>query len=138
MYYWLLCLDILMTGKEEKSTIDGLTQLREIHSCQVYDPHYSNVIMSTIASQTTSLTIVYSTVYSGADKKKHQSSTSLAFVRRIHWGSLNSLHKWPVTRKMFPFDDVIMIVSFLYLPQYSLDPFHIYTFIKQLQKVCCA
>ena len=33
---------------------------------------------------------------------------SLAFVRGIHWWLVNSPHKWPVTRKMFPFDDVIM------------------------------
>ena len=64
--------------------------------------------MSTIASQITSLTIVYSTVYSGADQSKHQSSASLAFVWGIHRGPVNSPHKWPVTRKMFPFDDVIM------------------------------
>ena len=64
--------------------------------------------MSTIASQITSLTIVYSTVYSGADQSKHQSSTSLAFVWGIHRSPVNSPHKWPVTRKMFPFDDVIM------------------------------
>ena len=62
-----------------------------------------------IAFQITSLTIVYSTVYSGADQRKHQSSASLAFVRGIHWGPVNSPHKWPVTRKLFPFDDVIMI-----------------------------
>ena len=64
--------------------------------------------MGTIASQTTSLTIVYSTVYSEADQRKHQSSASLAFVWEIHWGPVNSPHKWPVTQKMFPFDDVIM------------------------------
>ena len=66
--------------------------------------HYGDVVMGTVASQITSLTIVYSTVYSGADQRKHQSSASLAFVREI----LNSPHKWPVTRKMFPFGDVIM------------------------------
>ena len=70
--------------------------------------HYNDVIMGAIASQITSLTIVYSTVYSGADHRKHQSSASLAFVRGIHRGPVNSLHKWPVTRKMFPFDDVFM------------------------------
>ena len=70
--------------------------------------HYNDVIMGTIASQITRLTIVYSTDYSDADQRKHQSSASLAFVRGIHWGSVNSPHKWPVTRKMFPFDDVIM------------------------------
>ena len=64
--------------------------------------------MSKLASQITSLTIVYSTVYSGPDQTKHQSSASLAFVRGIHRGPVNSPHKWPVTRKMFPFDDVIM------------------------------
>ena len=54
------------------------------------------------------LTIVYSIVYSDADQRKHQSSASLAFVRGIHRGPVNSPHKWPVTRKMFPFDDVIV------------------------------
>ena len=64
--------------------------------------------MGVISSQITSLTIVYLTVYSDADHRKHQSSTSLAFVRGIHRGPVNSPHKWPVTWKMFPFDDVIM------------------------------
>ena len=64
--------------------------------------------MDAMASNITSLTIVYSTVYSGADQRKHQSSASLAFVRGIHRSPVNSPHKWPVTRKMFPFDVVIM------------------------------
>ena len=71
--------------------------------------HYDDVIMTTMASHITSLTIVYSTVYSGADQRKHQSSASLAFVRGIHRGPVNSPHKRPVTRKTFPFDDVIMV-----------------------------
>ena len=70
--------------------------------------HYGDVIMDAIASQIISLTIVYSTVYSDADQRKHPSSTSLAFVWGIHRGPANSPHKWPVTRKMFPFGDVIM------------------------------
>ena len=57
--------------------------------------------MSPMASQITSLGIVYSTVYPGADQTKHQSSASLAFVRRIHRGPVNSPHKRPVTRKYF-------------------------------------
>ena len=65
--------------------------------------------MGAIASQITSLAIAYSTVYSDADQRKHQSSASLAFVWGIHRGPVNSPHKWPVTRKMFLFDDVIMI-----------------------------
>ena len=64
--------------------------------------------MTTMAFQITSLTVVYSTVYSGADQSKHQSSASLEFVWGIHRGPVNSPHKGPVTRKMFPFDDVIM------------------------------
>ena len=70
--------------------------------------HYGDVIMGAIASQITSLTIVYSTVYSDADQRKLQSSASLAFVRGIHRGPVNSPHILPVTRKMFLFDDVIM------------------------------
>ena len=70
--------------------------------------HYCYVITGPTASQITSLTIVYSIVYSGADQIKHQSSASLAFVWGIHRRPVNSPHKWPVTRKMFPFDDVIM------------------------------
>ena len=57
--------------------------------------------MCAMASQITSLTIVYSTVYSGVDQRKNQSSASLAFVRGIHRWPVNSPHKWPVTRKMF-------------------------------------
>ena len=74
----------------------------------VVTTHYNDVIMSLIASQITSHTIVYSTVYSDANQRKHQSSASLVFVRGIHRGHMNSPHKGPVTRKMFPFDDVIM------------------------------
>ena len=73
--------------------------------------HYNDVIMAAMASQITSPTIVYSTVYSGADQRKHQSSVSLAFVWGIHRWPANSPHKWPVTRKMLPFDDVIMRVA---------------------------
>ena len=65
--------------------------------------------MGAMASQITSLTIVYPTVYSGADQRKHQSSALLALMRWIHRWPMNSPHKGPVTRKMFPFDDVIML-----------------------------
>ena len=64
--------------------------------------------MGANASQIASVTIVYSIVYSGVDQRKHQSSASLAFVGGIRRGPVNSPHKWPVTRKMLPFDDVIM------------------------------
>ena len=71
--------------------------------------HYNGVIMSAMVSQLTSLTIVYSIVYSGADGIKHQSSASLAFVRGIHCWPVNSPHKEPL---MFPFDDVIMFIIY--------------------------
>ena len=64
--------------------------------------------MSAMASQITSLTIVYSTVCSVADQRKHQSSASLVFVRGIRRWRVNSPHNGPVTRKLFPFDDVIV------------------------------
>ena len=70
--------------------------------------HYNDITMGSLASQITSLTIVYSAVYSGADQRKHQSSASLAIVRGIHRGPMNSPHKWAVMRKVFPFDDIIM------------------------------
>ena len=75
--------------------------------------HYDDVIMTMLESQITSLTVVYSIVYSGVHQRKHQSSASLAFVREIHRGPVNFPHKWPVTRKMFPFDDVIMLTNTL-------------------------
>ena len=67
--------------------------------------HFTDVIRSTIGAQITSLTIVYSTVYSGADQRKCQSSASQAFV--FTRGPVNSVHKRPVTQKMFPFDDSV-------------------------------
>ena len=70
--------------------------------------HYNDVIMSTMSSQITSLTIVYSTVYSGVYQRRHQSSASLAFVWGIHRWPVNSPHKCSVTRIMFPLDNVIM------------------------------
>ena len=74
--------------------------------------------MGTIASKITSLTSIYSTIYWDTDQRKQQSSASLVFVWGIHRGPVrgpvNSPHKWPVTRKMFPFDDVIMECCMLY------------------------
>ena len=69
--------------------------------------HYNDVIMSTMASQITSASMVYSSVCSNTNQRKHQSSGSLAFVRGFPRGPVNSPHKRPVTRNMFPFDDVI-------------------------------
>ena len=89
----------ILAGNNWNIRRDGVRKQRD---------HYNDVTMSEIASQITSLTIVYSILHSDADQRKHQSSASLAFVWGSHRGTVNSPHKWPVTRKMFPFDDVIM------------------------------
>ena len=69
--------------------------------------HYNDVIMSAMASQITSLMIVYSIVYSRRRSKK----TSKLRVTGPLWPN----DKWPVTRKMFPFDDVIMWIKTIHL-----------------------
>ena len=81
------------------------------YMCKCRLQHYSNVIMSVMVSQITGVSMVCSTICSGANQRKDQSPASLAFVRGIHRWPVNSLHKGPVTRKMFPFDDVIMKMS---------------------------
>ena len=73
----------------------------ESHGGWTNHTHYNDVIMSAMASQITSIAIVYSTFYSGAEQRKHQSSASLAFVRGIHRSPVNFPQKWPVTRKCF-------------------------------------
>ena len=59
-------------------------------------------------SQITSISILCSTICSGADQRKHKSFASLAFVRGIHRWLVDSPHKGPVVWKMFPFDTTIM------------------------------
>ena len=91
-----------------RSGTDGLEQDSRNSS------HYSDIIMGAMASEISSFTIVYSTVYSGANQRKHQSSASLAIC--VGNSPVNSPHKWPVTRKMLPFDDVIMVNTLELLP----------------------
>ena len=76
--------------------------------------HYGDVIMGDIASQITSFAIVYSTVYSYADQRKLQSSTSLAFVWGIHRGPVNSPHKWPVTLNVWSVDGLCYLCWWRY------------------------
>ena len=98
----------IVNSKSSLSLVDDHCFRRGGGGGGIWYSHYGDVIMGMVASQITSLTIVYSIVYSEADQRKQQSSASLAFVQGIHRGPVNSPHKWPVTRKMFPFDDVIM------------------------------
>ena len=65
--------------------LESLTEL----SALWFVLYYRDVIIGAMASQITSLTIVYSTVYSGEDQRKHHSSASLAFLRGIHWWPVN-------------------------------------------------
>ena len=73
------------------------------------DKHYSDVIMDAMESQITGVTVVCSTVCSGANQRKHQSPALSAFVRGIHRLPLDFPYKGPVMRKMFPFDEVVMV-----------------------------
>ena len=72
--------------------------------------HYSDVIMGVMESQINSLTIVYSKLFRCRSKKTPKLCVTgpWPFVRGIHRSPVNSTHKGPVTRKMFPFDDVIV------------------------------
>ena len=76
--------------------------------CDVVNTYYSDVTIRKMASQVTDVTIVYSTVCPCVDQSAHQSSASQAFVRGNPRWPVNSPHKGTLTRKMFPFDDVII------------------------------
>ena len=125
------CFDVIITKPPLKVGYGWVTTLQSFHTdvifCQDLNSvpnelsgyrtmpgkssfHYNGVIMGAMASQITGVSI-YSTDCSDADQRKHQSSASLAFVRGIHRWSVNSPHKEPVTRKMLPFDDVIMSLT---------------------------
>ena len=93
-------------------------------SAETIPGHYNDAMISKVVSEITSLMIVYSTVYSGTDQRKHQSFTSLAFVRGINRWLVNSPYKEPVTWKMFPFDDVIMRTGSIQLPWPLASPKH--------------
>ena len=83
----------------------------EPNSLMLSDGHSGDVTIGVLASKITSLTIVYTTVHSDTDQRKHQSFASLAFVWGIHWWPVNSPPpKWPVMQEIFPFDDVIMYI----------------------------
>ena len=96
-----------------KSALRGLTILvfREIN-------HYDDVIMGAMASQISSLPIVHSTIYSDAKKTSKLCVTGLCAGNSP--GTVNSPHKWPVTRKISPFDDVIMWRPWWLLMQYFM------------------
>ena len=109
-----------------------------------FPAHYNDVIKSAMASQITNLMIVYSSVNSGTDQRKHLSSASLAFVRGIHRWPVNSPHRGPVTRKMSPSAAMILrvtdhketIVGQHCWPRLILDPYcKIYSLVTQRYQV---
>ena len=67
--------------------------------------------MSAMASGITSVSVVFSSVWSGADQRKHQSSASLAFVSGNHRSAMDYPHKGSVMRKLFPFGDVVIKID---------------------------
>ena len=64
--------------------------------------------MPTLSSLVATQVVDMTTLAANDEIYHHQSSVSLAFVRGIQWWPVNSPHKCPVTRQMFPFDDIIM------------------------------
>ena len=89
----MICTSFVQLSKKKVTFIGGmelvLPQLRLYINIVLRPPlisirHYIDVIMTTVASQITSLTVVYLIVYSDADQRKHESSASLAIVRGIH------------------------------------------------------
>ena len=82
--YWTILSQRVEAIQIDPNVIDGWPPWTAVQSCHKLC-HYDDVIMTTMASQITSLTVVYPTVYSDADQRKHQSSASLAFV----WGIIH-------------------------------------------------
>ena len=124
---YILILFISLSIKSTDQTIRIITQMHVILNNVPF--HYNDVIMSTMASQITGVSNVCSTVGSGVDHRIHRSSASLVFVRGIHRWPVNSSHKRPETRKMFPFDDVI-ILNADETPQFYLYPLSTYCFLQ--------
>ena len=108
----LISEDSILNGPRNPASVDvtfswDLNIAMSSSELLLNDPLH-DVIMAATASQITSIAIVYSTVYSSADQRKHQSSAPLAFLRGLHRWPVNSPLKWPVTRKMLPFHDIIV------------------------------
>ena len=105
---WRKCIYKILSVKGRTSLngmseyVDWINNMTLLTTKFYYCPsHYNDVITSAMASQVTSLGIVYSIVYSGSNQRKYHSSASLAFVRGINRWPVNSPHKGPITRKKF-------------------------------------
>ena len=116
---WMIIHNKIFTKKSKRNshrTTSLSTQIFRQRACVFANMwwaeiFYCDVIMGVMASQINSFSIVCSTVCSGTDQRKHQSSTQLAFVRGIHRWPVDSPHKTPVTSTMFPFDVIMRHAS---------------------------
>ena len=115
-YYWtwVECLSLRFTKilpcyNENVMLEYLLNEAVDNSDADIFSSHYSDVIMSAIASQITGVPIVCSAVCLGVDQRKHKSPAPLAFVRGFHRWPVDFPHKGPVTRKISPFDDVILL-----------------------------
>ena len=98
--------DVIMTPAWKRLACRFLVMFTSGLAFLRYNHHYCDVIwarwrIKSPASQLFTQSLIQA-------QRKHQRSASLTFVRGIHRWPVNSPHKLPVTRKMFPFDDVIM------------------------------
>ena len=100
--------DVTMLSKKRPSLETRQHQRSIIAFSGIVYYHYSAVIMGTMASQITSLTIVYSTVNSAPIKENIKAPHHWPSWGEFTGWPVNSPHKGPVTRKMLPFHDVIM------------------------------
>ena len=110
-YYSIIVIILILAVISPQNLIThGIMIHRPSHKWN-HQRHYSGVTIGAMASRITSLPSVYLTVYSGADQRKHPRHWPLCGEFTGDRWPVNSPHKWPVSRKMFPFDDVIMDLS---------------------------
>ena len=89
VWYFYECICFYLTVSESDIIKLFNQSLNVIHKItKLFFIHCSDVIMSMMASQITSVSNLRSNICSGADQRKHQSSTSLAFVRGIYRSKL--------------------------------------------------
>ena len=98
--------------------------------------HYNDVIMGVMVSQIISLAIVYSTVYSGADQRKHQSSASLAFVREIHQRPVNFPHKLQCNLDIYIYIYIYIYILFFKIYRWKC-PIHFVRAVIIRYDLCC-
>ena len=130
LMFALICAEKMVEQTIETQVIWDPASLSLWRHCNEWCKNHSHEIASSVILGyfTTCITQHCFSVYKGLVLVL---VASLAFVRGIHWGPVNSPHKWPVTRKMLPFDDVIMrgLSWTSWLPLCAMKPSVIYVCI---------